>query len=432
MTDNKLFSTNSEEGFFSCLFKNPDFIHSASGLRFYMFSATPLQNLYEEVEELLDKQLVPDPTLITASLESKNTLDKVGGRKYLQKLLDMEVNCSPEAFEEFKNLVIASYKGRSLVSMTSGFPRDKLTADNVDENIHSMIRGLQNLTEIQGGLSTIHIADVTKDTFDEIIARTKNPGIRGVTWGVNTVDKVTGGKSPGNVIVIAGRPGSGKTSVVINSVLADGLAGVPSLLIEREMRTQELMERLICVDAGIPGTNLQLGLLDQEQVDKVYASLNKLKKLPIYIDTNYKITDPYYLESTINKYHNKYGIQNVYLDYLQIATERDDNQTQELGKLTRLFKIMSNELDICSILLSQLNRSVESRDDKRPLLSDMRQAGAIEEDADFVIGLYRDEYYNKETKYKGLLEYIILKNRNGPTGTVTTRFDGPTYKISEA
>jgi replicative DNA helicase len=246
------------------------------------------------------------------------------------------------------------------------------------------------------------------------------------------LDRATGGKSPGDVIVVAGRPGSGKTSALLNSLLADGRNGIPSLVIEREMRNQELMERLISMDTGISSTNIRMGILNEKQISEIYDSLEKLKKFPIFLETNYRASDPYYVESIVNKFKNKHGVQNVYLDYIQILTERGDAQTQDIGKLTRLFKLMSNELGICSILLSQLNRNVEQREDKRPMLSDMRQSGSIEEDADFVIGLYRDEYYNSETKYKGLMEYIVLKHRNGPTGVVTVKFDSPTYRITEA
>lgn len=430
MADNKLFSPESETAVLATILQHPDSIHNIDGLMFYMFSSVPHQNLFQEMQELLEKQLPVDVNLLVANVEAKNSMDKIGGKKYIDNLMNKEIK--QEAFGEFVKLVIGSYKARSLVSMASQIQTDKLNLANIDDFIVNTRRGLDSLIEMNGGLDTFHISDIARDTYEEIVKRTKNPGIRGVTWGVGSVDRVTGGKAPGNVIVVAGRPGSGKTSAIINSVYADGLAGIPSLVIEREMRSQELMERLICIDTGIPGTNLQMGVLNQEQINKVYDSLAKLKKLPIYLDTNFKVTDPYYVESTVNKFHNKYGVQNVYLDYLQIGSERDDNQTQEIGRLTRLFKVMSNELSICSILVSQLNRNVEAREDKRPMLSDMRQAGAIEEDADFVIGLYRDEYYNKETKYKGLMEYIILKNRNGPVGTVTTRFDGPTFKISEA
>lgn len=427
---NKLFTPDSEVMLLSTILKSPELIHSTDGLRFFMFSSTPHQVLFEEFEELRDRSLAPDPSLVGSSLESKNALDRAGGRKYLEFLLSRDT--SESAFKEHLEIVMASYKGRSLVSLASGIKKENINATNIDDIINSTRKGLDDLVQLRGGESTLHLSDLTKDAYEEIISRVKNPGIRGVTWGIDSIDKTTGGKSPGDVWIVAGRPGAGKTALICNSILADGLAGVPSLLIEREMRAQELVERLICIDTGIHNTNLRLGVLNQEQIDKMYASLNKLKKLPIYIDTNYKASNTFYVESTVNKFKNKFGIQNVYLDYIQLLTERDEGQTQEIGRLTRLFKILSNELNICSILGSQLNRNVESRDDKRPLLSDMKQSGSIEEDADFVVGLYRDEYYNKETKYKGLLEYIILKHRNGPTGTVTTKFDGPTYRITEA
>jgi replicative DNA helicase len=414
----------------STLLKYPELVHTTNGLRFYMFSSTPHETLYQEIEELLEKQLTPEPTLVVASLESKGMIDKVGGKKYIDFLLSREAN--KDTFQEYISIVTSSYKGRSLLSMVAGIKKENLNSENIDELISSTRRGLDGLIEMKSGLSTFHISDAVLSTYEEIVARMKNPGIRGVSWGVESVDKATGGKSPGDVIVIAGRPGSGKTSAVINSIYEDAKLGVPSLLIEKEMRTQELMERLISVDTGIPSTDLRLGVLSNDQVCQVRDSLAKLKQYPIYIDTNYRSTDPYYIEATVNKFKNKHGIQNVYLDYIQLATERDDGQTMEIGRMTRLFKVMSNELGICSVLLSQLNRNVEAREDKRPVLSDMRQSGSIEEDADFVIGLYRDEYYNKETNAKGIMEYIILKHRNGPTGTVPVKFHGPTYRISEA
>jgi replicative DNA helicase len=394
-----------------------------------MFSAEPHIALFAEAESLAERQQVPDPTLIIASLESKNALDSVGGKHYITRLASKDYK--EENFPEYCKIVVDSFKGRSLLSMASGIKKEALNSETIDDVIGKMRRGLDDLVEMRGGNGVLHLSDLTAKTFDEIVARTKNPGIRGISWGVPSLDKVTGGKSAGDLVIIGGRPGAGKTSVICNSILADAYQGKPSLLIEREMRPSELLERLVCIETGIPSTNLRLGALDQGQIDALYASMNKLKKLPIYLDANFRTNDPYYIESTVNKFRNKHGIEVVYLDYIQILTERDEGQTQEIGRFTRLFKMMANDLNICNVVCSQLNRQVESRDDKRPMLSDLRQSGSIEEDADFVIGLYRDEYYNKDTKFKNMMEYIILKHRNGPTGTVTVKFDGPTYKISE-
>lgn len=430
MAENKLFSPESEEAVLSLILKCPELFHNSGGLRSHMFSATPYINLYAEMEQLVEKQLEPDPTLIMASLEAKNALDSVGGKHHIQKLLSKEYK--EENFTGFCEIVVQSYKARSLLSMAAGIKKEVLNADTLDNVISGMRRGLDDLIGMRGTTATLHVSDLTMDVFNDIVARTKTPGIRGVSWGVATLDKVTGGKSAGDLVIVAGRPGSGKSSVICNSVWADAQEGKASLIISREMKPKDLLERLISIDTGIPSTNIRLGVLTQNQINQIRDSLGTIKKLPIYLDGNFRTNDVYYFESVVNKFKKSKDIHTVYLDYLQIAADRDENQTMEIGRYTRLFKLMAEDLGICSILLSQLNRKVEERDDKRPMMSDMKQSGAIEEDADAIIGLYRDEYYNKETKYKGLMEYLILKQRNGPTGTVTVRFDAPTYKISEA
>ena len=430
MSDNKLFQLDSEVATLSLIFKNPELALTSTGLRFYMYSASPHQIIYQEIEDILDKRLAPDPTLVIASLESKNNLEKAGGKKYIESLLSKDFKA--ESFEEFVKLVRDSYKARAFLSIISSAKRDDLSSSNVDEYIHNTKKSIEGLVEVGAELGTVHVGDVTKATFDEILSRMENPGIRGHSWGIKSMDAATGGKSGGNSWVIAGRPGSGKSALICNSILTDGKNGVPSLLIEREMRTQELMERLITLDTGIPNINIQQGRLTESQIGAVRDSLARLKKMPIYIDTNYRASDIYYLEGTINKFKNQYGIEVVYIDYIQLLAERDETQTQEIGKLTRMCKLLSNELNICTVLLSQLNRNVEARENKRPVLSDMKQSGSIEEDADYAVGLYRDEYYNAETKYKGMMEYILLKNRSGPVGTVALKFDGPTNRITEA
>lgn len=425
----KLFSADSEAIVISTLMRNPALIQKVDGLQSFMFSSSPFIVIYEEIESLRDRGLLPETSILIGSLESKGLLVAAGGKKMLEELAGKETNT--EAFEEFVKIVVDSYRARTYLSLVSGVKKENLNSTNLDESIRDTKHKLDNLMELRSTASAVHVKELVADAYREILLRRENPGIRGVSWGVSSIDNATGGKSPGDLWVIGARPGAGKTALVCNAVLSDGLANIPSLLIEREMRAQELLERLVCIDTGIPNTNIRLGVLDKDQVGMIHESFQKIKKLPIYLDTNYRLSDPYYVEATINKFRNKYGIETVYLDYIQLLAERDENQTQEIGRLARLFKIMSNELGICSVLLSQLNRNVEYRDDKRPMLSDMKQSGALEEDTDFVIGLYRDEYYNKETKAKGLMDFMVLKHRNGAPGTVPLRFDGPTSRIRE-
>ena len=178
-------------------------------------------------------------------------------------------------------------------------------------------------------------------------------------------------------------------------------------------------------------SNLRLGTIRKSEITLIDKSVEDIKNLPIHIDTNYTGNINYTL-STIRKYHRLYGIKLVYVDYLQLLCEREDNYTNELGQISRSFKLLANDLGIGLVLFSQLNRLVEMRDEKRPILSDLRQSGDLEQDADVVAMLYRDEYYNQKTEFPGIMEFIVRKNRNGPPGIFTLLFNSVTNKITPA
>ena len=424
----ELFSTSSEEAVISIILNSPESIYGVGELRSFMFSAQPHQKLFEEMQDFAERNMNPDVPLIIASLEAKKLLDKVGGRKYVENLIKQEYK--KETLKEHVNIVVASYKARAYASLAAQVNVKNLTVDNIDAHLYNMKQSLDQIMENVGTASTIPISESVRDTYDEIVARTKNPGIRGTSWGIYDLDVGTGGKCGGDFYILCARPSMGKSSVICNSVIADAEAGVPSLIFSREMRTNQLNERIVSIKTGIPLTNIRLGILKQKELDLIYKTLGELKNYPIYIDTSFRASDIYYIESVINKYKSMHGVSIVYVDYIQLLADRGDNQTQELGRLSRLFKSLANELDICTIVVSQLNRNVETRDNKRPIMSDLRQSGNLEEDADFVIGLYRDEYYYPNSKDKGLMEVSVLKHRNGPTGTMMLKFDPTTTKLS--
>jgi replicative DNA helicase len=421
----KLFSTEHEIAVLSTLLKYPE-LYYGTGVRFFMMSSAPNQAIYHEIEVLNERQLVPDVQMVANSLDSSGTLPRVGGREYLDYLMAQEFN--KENLKEYCNLLIASYKARVFVSSASKVKADSLTLDNVDDSIHEFRKTLDTLTEASGGGGTVHIGDGIKKAFDDIVARTANPGIRGASWGMKDIDVTTGGKCKGDLWIIGGRPGSGKTAVMCNSIVADGKAGVPVLFFEKEMNYQSLIERLVAIESGVPIQNIRLGILDKKQIEEIGMSLRRIREYPIYLDTTFN-SDVHYMESTIYKYKASKGIEVVYIDYLQLLVERGDNQTAELGQVSRMGKLIANDQGVCVIAASQLNRSVENRENKRPVMSDLRQSGNLEEDADYVIGLYRDEYYNKDTKYKNMLEFSILKARNGPVGTITLKFDPESNRV---
>jgi replicative DNA helicase len=429
MPDNIILS-DSEIAVLSIIFRNPSESLDWNGLKSFMFSSTAHEALFREIENSVENDRIPDIGLIIQSLEASRSLDKVGGREYLDFIYKQEF--IKDNFHEYVKNIINSYKTRYLISIASRIKPETVTINNIDETIQEVRKTLDNLTETSGGSTTVHIGENLTQSYEEIMARTKKPGSRGISWGIPDVDRLFGGKEGGDLWYISGRPGQGKTALICNSILSDALNGIPVLFFEREMVYQNLVERLVSIYTGIPLSNIRNGLLEQKQINIIFEAFGKFKTIPVYIDTSFKATDLYYLESTINKYKKLYDIKNVYLDYVQLFSERDENQTQELGRISRVLKMMSNNADVCCVAISQLNRSVENRENKRPLLSDLRQSGNLEEDADFVVGLYRDEYYNKETPHKGLMEFIVLKNRNGPVGITTLKFEAETNKIGEA
>ena len=422
----ELFSQDSEQSLFSILLAHPELIYNLQTIKPFMFSSTVHTGIFSTMLELMEQNLVPDKTLVISKLAQTGRLEACGGEGYIKHLESLNANVGNlKAFEES---ISSSYKARTIVNAVGGVTEKILSGGNVQEQIESLRGVIDNLELVAGGESTQQIDLALKDTWDSIVTRVNNPGVRGTITGFNSIDIQTGGISGGDVWIIASRPGMGKSAHLCNSALNTAKAGNPVLIFSLEMRKQSIIERMLAFETGISITDIRLGTLTQVQLDNIAKALKLFKGLPIYIDCSF-MPSLSYVVATIRRYHKMYGIKIVYLDYLQLLAERGDNQTAELGNISRTFKLLMNELDAGAILYSQLNRLVEARPDKRPVLSDIRQSGNLEEDADIVAFLYRDDYYDPQ-KNVGLLEYIMRKNRNGPTGTIFLAFDANTNRIT--
>lgn len=218
------------------------------------------------------------------------------------------------------------------------------------------------------------------------------------------------------------------SAVMCNSSLSTAKEGNPNLIFSYEMPKNTLIDRFLSLETKIGISDIRLGLINQKQIDELSEATKIIDGLPIYIDTNFA-GNIGYLSSTIRRYKRLHDIKVVYLDYIQLMAERSTNATNELGQISRELKLLANNLGIGIVIFSQLNRLLEVRPDKRPILSDLRQSGNLEEDADVAAFLYRDEYYNKESRDVGVLEFIIRKNRNGAVGTIPLMFDPTTTTI---
>lgn len=418
-------SFDSEVLLISSVLKNPSLLERVATLQPEAFSSRPHQRLWSILLSLREDGAVIEPALVVQKAASLGWLREIGGEDYLKHLLSLQP--IEENLLSYADSIFASYRVTQLTNLLSDV--GDVTPDNVEEKLDFLINRLDDLrrTPLRTESSLHELLDVS---FQELLQKIENPGIRGHRTGLPSLDVATGGYMPGELWVVGARPGQGKTSFACSSILALASSGVPSLLFSREMARQPLVERLLSIYSGVPLFSLRTGLVRREDFDKIYEAANTLRDFPIFIDLNFS-ADISYTEGVIRQHVREKGVKVVFLDYIQIVAERSSEQTHELGRISRRLKLLANSLNVTIVVLSQLNREVEHRDNKRPSLADLRQSGNLEEDADCVLGLYRDDYYKKESKDKGKLEIIILKQRNGPTGTIVVNFDNLSTKVFE-
>jgi replicative DNA helicase len=246
-----------------------------------------------------------------------------------------------------------------------------------------------------------------------------------LTSDFSDLDGMTGGFQRSDLIIIAGRPAMGKTAVSLN--IAYNMAklhGLPVLVFSLEMSKDQLVQRIIASEAGVDSNRLRSGRISPNEWDSVYKAVDRISELPIFIDDNASMT-LMEMRSQARKKQAEHGgrLGLIMIDYLQLMEGTSDNRVQEISKITRGLKGLARELQVPVISLSQLSRGVEARNNKRPMMSDLRESGSIEQDADLIIMLYRDAYYNPDTVDRDITELIITKHRNGPTGVVKLVFD---------
>lgn len=413
----------SEIAILSILLKNPSLFETIGGLDYTMLSSSPNKALLSEMQELYKNNTLPEANLVLSSLSNKGILPSAGGQPYIEYLLNQ--NFAEENLGQFLNHVIQSHKARVLMVLSSKIPDMVADVSDIDTAISSIEESLRGI-KIGVSDSVLSLDNIAKEVWNDIIQRVSNPNKITNTTGFTNIDAATAGYYGGDLWIVAGRPGMGKSAMMCNSILS----GVPSLVFSLEMSRVALVHRLLAIKSGVPVFDIRLGSLNQKQLDVVAHTLEEIKSLPIYFDSTFNVT-PSYIYSTIRKYKKLYNIQVAHLDYIQILVERSNVAVHELGQVSREMKAIANDLNMTIVVYAQLNRLVEGRPDKRPMLSDIRQSGNLEEDADLVMFLYRDVKYNSGTKKPNSIEFIISKHRNGPTGTLYGAFDEVTNRITQ-
>ncbi|MFL5938218.1 MAG: replicative DNA helicase, partial [Gaiellaceae bacterium] len=296
----------------------------------------------------------------------------------------------------------------------------QMLVDRAEQVVFDLSQG-----RVQGDFS--HIEELLKESFERITALYEaGVDVTGVASGFRDLDKLTSGFQPGNLIIVAARPSMGKSALALCT--AENIAmrtTVPVALFTLEMSKSEVTQRLMCSEGKVESQRLRTGKLAQDDWSRLTAACDKLMKAPIYVDDTGSVTmmDIRSKSRRLKSNHPNLGL--IIVDYLQLMTSGQsvENRVQEVSQISRQLKVLARDLDVPILALSQLSRAVEQRHDKRPILSDLRESGSIEQDADLVMFVYRDEYYNPdETDQQGLAEVHIAKHRNGPTDTVKLSF----------
>jgi replicative DNA helicase len=373
----------------------------------------------------LNRQGKPvDLLTVTDYLIDQKQLEKIGGQAKLIQILERTV--SAVNIDSLATVIIEKYTRRQLIEAGSKIQsQGHDTFSTIEESLDRSEQAIYNISANRTGNKLTSLRSATATTIQEIDDRRLNCTPPGLTCGFLDLDGMTGGFSRGDLIIVAGRPSMGKTSLgmQIGYNIADKHR-LPVLIFSMEMSQEQLVQRLIASEAGVDSSRLRAGRVSISEWESVQSAIAAMNNLPIYIDDTSDISVAG-MRAQARRACAETGkpLGMILLDYIQLmGNGASENRVEELSKITRGLKGLAREFKVPVVALSQLSRGVESRNDKRPMMSDLRSSGSIEQDADIIIMIYRDSYYNTNST-DPKTELIVNKNRNGPTGTVKMIFD---------
>jgi len=388
--------------------------------------------IYRHVSKLVGNSRPADVITVSESLESTKELDGVGGLAYLGALAQNTPTAAN--IRRYAEIVRERAVMRKLaevgteIAETAYNPMGKEAGQLLDEAESKVFaiseegaRGKQGFMDMQPLLTQV------VERIDMLYNRDNPSDVTGVPTGFTDLDKMTSGLQPGDLVIVAGRPSMGKTSLALN--MAEHVAlesGLPVGVFSMEMGASQLVMRMLGSVGRLDQHKVRTGRLADEDWRKLTDAVGRLNDAPIHIDETAALNS-LELRARARRLHRQYGkLGLIVVDYLQLmsASSQGENRATEISEISRGLKALAKELNVPVVALSQLNRSLEQRPNKRPVMSDLRESGAIEQDADLILFIYRDEVYNQDSPDKGKAEVIIGKQRNGPIGTVTLVFQG--------
>lgn len=429
-------SFDAEKGILCSVLTDPDAMEAVRG---EMLSASDFHHphhaaIYESMIDLYERNEPIDTVTVANNLMEKGKLEMVGANSLA---LIEEFLPTAAAVLSYVRLVKGKSALRRLIAAAKTIT-EKAYAQNQDvsevlDEAEQTILSIRESTAKKGIISLKELSEVAVAKYQALVE--KKNAVTGVSSGFTDLDHLTAGFQPGELIVIAARPSMGKTAFMLNAASHIGLEEKrPVAFFSMEMGAEQLFHRLIGAYAEIDLSNLRSGFIHHNDVNKLTAAAGHLAEAPMYIDetASLSIGD---LRNKARRLVHQYGVKIIIIDYLQLMSShgRFESKAVEVGEISKGLKSIARELSIPVVALSQLNRGVESRTDKRPMMSDLRESGAIEQDADVIAFLYREDYYLRDKcpeDKRNVAEVIVSKNRNGPTGQVFLRFDNKYTKFS--
>jgi len=385
--------------------------------------------IFMAIAQLVDEGNPCDVVTISEFLDRRSELDKAGGLEYLAAL----ANETPGAANAraYAKIVRERSMLRSLINAGneiagSAFGSDGRTATElVDEAERLVFDIAEKGTRTGSGFRSLkQILPAAVDRID--LLHQSDGDITGISTGYSEFDKLTAGLQGGELIIIAGRPSMGKTSLALNIAENAAIGGkVPTAIFSMEMPSQQLAFRMISSLGRVDQTHLRTGRFPDEDWSRINTAVQLMSDAPLFIDDSAALS-PTEIRARARRLHREHGLGLIVIDYLQLmqVPGSKENRATEISEISRSLKALAKELNLPVIALSQLNRSVEQRTDKRPVMSDLRESGAIEQDADLIVFIYREEVYNQDTPRKGIADISIAKQRNGPIGEFPLTFVG--------
>ncbi|CCJ34044.1 replicative DNA helicase [Caloramator australicus] len=376
--------------------------------------------LYKTIEEIYNKDEPVDIITVIDLLKSRNLLEVVGGVSYISNIV-ASVPTTANAKSYAKIVKEKALLRRLIIASNEIMDKCYQEPDDVEEVLGLAEKAIFDISQNKSHSDFEPLSEIIMKSFDSIEHLSKTKGdVTGIPSGFTDLDRKTSGFQKGDFILVAARPSMGKTAFVLNIALHAALRAKKSVAIfSLEMSKEQLAFRMLCAEANIDMLKLRTGDLDEEDWFRLARAAGPMSESKIFIDDTPGISVNE-MRSKCRRLKIEKGLDLIIVDYLQLmsGSKRSESRQQEVSEISRSLKALAKEMDAPVIALSQLSRAPEARSDHRPMLSDLRESGSIEQDADLVMFLYRDEYYHKDTDKKNIAEVIIAKQRNGPTGTV--------------